>query len=257
MLNDIWYHTFFVKDGKLVHNEKDADLELNGVWCHNDASQTIREQMVEVAGSTILDAGTSTGFFSCLFENMGAVSYSSDIQDRVGRRGMKKELGQEDRFIHENIYHLNQREDISMPFDYVWCQDVFCHLEHPILALRNLRSVCGKKIFIATDRFEYAAKEESICKYHNNIYTYSYSESFLKQILTDCGFINPNKKFSYFAYAGKRHPAFTRDPARISVGNPTIDEMKKRGRWVDVYEGTVNPESPKFPSNKLLDWKIK
>jgi len=257
----IWYHTFFVKGGKLVHNEKDADLELNGVWCHNRGSKTIRNKMIEVAGSTILDAGTCSGFFSCLFEDMGAISYSSDTHDRAQRRSIKKELSQEDRFIHENIYHLHKREDIVEPFDYVWCQDVFCHLENPIFGLRNLRSVCGKKIFIATDRFDCTIKEgkthfqaawkdvneQSICHYHNNIYTYSYSESFLKQILTDCGFINPNKKFSYFTYAGKRNPDLVEGNDLHCVGNPTIDEMKNTGRWIDVYEATVNPASPKFP----------
>ena len=265
----LWYHTFFVKNGKLVHDDIDVDLELNGIWCHNDAAETIRKEMAEIKGSTILDAGTCTGFFSCLFEDMGATAFSSDIADRVTREMIKKSLSQEDRFIHDNIYQLHNCESISEPFDYVWCQDVFCHLEHPILALRNIRSVCKKKVFIGTDRiipdltdieFQHRWPDvdvNSICHYYNSVYTYSYSEPFLKKILNDCGFTDPKIKFSYLACRGKRHASYTNKhggPTSGVVGTPTKKEMQSGGRWIDVYEATVDPQRPGFPDHKRLDW---
>jgi SAM-dependent methyltransferase len=285
----IWYHTYMIKDGSMCHDPKDYDVMIDGVWDHNPYAEEIMANMKEVEGRTILDAGTCTGFFSCLFEKMGAISFSSDLCDRKERQDIKAELGQEDRFIHQNIYNLynfcsfantdliannaagmTDSTDFCQRFDYVWCQDVFCHLEHPILALRNLREICNKKIFIATDRFEchidsaktyfqaewHNTNQQSICHYHNNVYTYSYSETFMKRILVDCGFKSPNIKFSYFTPAGKRNPTFIDGDDLTKVGNPTEEEMKSIGRWVDVYEAEVDLKKRGFPKNKMLDFII-
>ena len=75
-----------------------------------------------------------------------------------------------------------------------------------------------------------------MCIYTNYDYTYVYSEDFIKQTLTDCGFMNPHIKFSY-----------------RSVGQNNMSDCGTR--VLDGYAAEVNPEKRPHSWWKTLDWK--
>ena len=249
------YHTFFIKDDRLVYSHKDADFVLWGHWDHNPAANSIVSSMSEIEGASIADVGTCTGWFSHLFESMGADVTAVDMFDRNERYMMHTVMRCNHSFILKNVYQLSE---INKEYDYVWSQDVFCHLENPLLAMRNIRSVCRKKVFIATDKvipdinditvqarwptFDF----NSICHYHNDAYTFSYSDQFMKTMFVNCGFKNPRVKFSYRALAGDKLGRFK---------NCEISDEKKQefGRTVDVWEAEVDETKIAFPEHKKLD----
>ena len=238
-----WYHTFFLNDKEQVLNKDLSNRVLQGEWCHNAEIDLFMEQMKEVNSGTVLDVGTNDGYFALLFEKLGALSTSTDACDRTTRRAIYEFLGKQDRFIHTNLYQLGKMGGV---YDYIWCQDVICHLEHPLLAFRIFREICTKKIFLGVDRFtcddvdfefyaDWNVGPSKICVYTNYDYTYVFTEDFLKETLTDCGFINPRIKFSYTA-----------------TGNNNMSDCGTR--IIDVYEAEINPEQREDSWWKTLDW---
>ena len=133
-----WYHTFFLNDREHVFNRNLSNRVLQGEWCHNAEIDHFIEHMKEVGSGTLLDIGTTDGYFSLLFDKLGARSFTTDACDRTTRRAIQEFLGKEDRFIHTNLYQLDKLGGV---YDYIWCQDVICHLEHPLLAFRTFRKI--------------------------------------------------------------------------------------------------------------------
>jgi len=239
-----WYHTFFLNDKKHVLEKELSNRILKGEWCHNIDSHILLENMQQVDSGTLIDIGTNDGYFSLIFDSLGANVTTTDACDRTTRRAIYEFLNKEDRFVHTNLYQLDK---IGQTFDYVWCQDVICHLEHPLLAFRIFREICNKKLFLGIDRFtcdevdfdfyaNWNVGPSKMCIYTNYDYTYVYSEDFIKQTLTDCGFMNPHIKFSY-----------------RSVGQNNMSDCGTR--VIDVYEAEVNPEKRPDSWWKTLDWK--
>ena len=238
-----WYHTFFLNGESHVLEKEESDRILNGEWCHNIDSHILLDNMKEVDSGTLIDIGTNDGYFSLIFDRLGAKVTTTDACDRTTRRAIYEFLDKEDDFVHTNLYQLNKA---GKTYDYVWCQDVICHLEHPLLAFRVFREICNKKLFLGVDRFtckepdvdfyaNWNVGASKVCIYTNYDYTYVFSEDFIKETLTDCGFMNPRIKFSYRA-----------------VGQNNMSDCGTR--TIDVYEAEVNPEQREDSWWKTLDW---
>jgi len=230
-----WYHTFYLKNDqgvmKQVTEKESADIVFDGEWNHNQARETITEQMAETKGKSLADIGCLDGFFSLLFQDLGAHVTAVDIVDRQHREIIYSLLGKRCDFRHANVYQLDKACGV---FDYIWMTDCICHLDNPLLALKILRRSCRCKIFVGIDRFSHEElrgasyyvgdlKDNSILYYLNDFYTFLFSENAMKRILNDCGFMDPVRKFSYPVSGSNAMKAF---PERI----------------VDVYEARSNPD---------------
>ena len=255
---DGFYHTYHVKQERetftQVSSPEEADYSFFGDWCHNAESCKIKEQMSHISGGTILDAGACDGFFSLMFSSIGASVTSMDLTDREPRSLMHILLGVEDNFHHDNIYRYGKTGN---KFDFVWCQDVLCHLQHPILAIQNLRQVCSNKLYLGIDRFktetpeiEYLYQKESgtwsesriedisksAAHFCDDTYTYAYTEDFIIRQLEFNGFKNPHIKFSYH-----------------SKGANTMSGCGDR--IIDVYEAEVDSEYKNIlPATNQIDY---
>lgn len=238
-----FYHTFHIKqDGdrfRQVYSKPESDHTFSGDWCHNSGAGDIMSQMKEIKGGSLLDVGCCDGYFGFMFNSLGAKVSFLDVHNRRPRELFSSLLGHPDHFFHHNAYRCDQLRQ----HDYVWCQDLICHLLYPMLAIQNFRKVCTKKLFLGVDRFDlkelpqvkymYQDKPEVWphelidkimergCFYCDRTYTYVFTEGFIIKQLQDSGFKNVRKKLSY-TVSGNNH-------------------MKLCGsRIVDVYEAEVD-----------------
>ena len=247
-----FYHTFYVKkeedNYKHVFSKSESDYTFTGEWCFNQNVNKIKEHMGEIEGRSVLDAGCCDGYFGFLFKDMGAKVTSLDITDRKPREGMSNLLGCDDDFIHQNIY---QCDKLGKKYDYVWCQDVLCHMMHPMLAIMNFRKICKKKLFIGIDRFRSQTPEiETLYQLDQNLWSKRHLELMNKSVE-----IYGDQTYPYIASP----PAFKRKLADLGFKS-TVDikfsyEPQGRNRMgsckkriVDVYEAEVDPEYH-------FDWK--
>jgi len=239
-----WYHTLCLKKVgggfEIIFDRNKADYIFEGDWCFNTESRKIIAQITDVVkGCSMLDAGTYDGFFAHLFHLAGAKVSSLDVSNHASRRELMNFAGIKDDFLHLNIYNL---DTLGRKFDFVWCQDVICHLDSPLLAVKRLREICTKKIFLGVDRFTCSPirdvhfftedfglvdinKDNNInmvARPGNSDYVFAYPKSAIKQMLIHCGFKNPKLKFSVRAEGGKIYKT-----------------VKKR--VVDIYEADIDP----------------
>jgi hypothetical protein len=242
-----FYHTFYIKqDGgkyRQVYSKSESDYTFTGDWCHNSSAVDIMSQMKEIKGGSLLDAGCCDGYFGFMFNGLGAKVSFLDVTSRVPRELFSSLLGHPDNFLHRSVYQCDQLKQ----YDYIWCQDLICHLLHPMLAIQNFRRICAKKLFLGVDRFDlkelpqpkYMYQDnpevwpheainkimERGCFYCGSGYTYVFTEGFIIKQLQDSGFKNVRKKFSYTASAA--------------------NHMKLCGsRIIDVYEAEVDSSTP-------------
>ena len=236
-----WYHEFYLSGDELpykfVTTNDNTSINFNGFWDHNPATKTIIPLLQEIRGETIIDVGCMDGFYSCIFDEIGAITTMTDLNDRASRREIFRLLGKEDNFIHSNLYQLDK---IGIKFSYVWCQDVFCHLDNPILALRVLREICNKRIFLGLDRVKIDFNIESYVEndsssgvgYRDNEYTFTFDEKTIEKIFVNCGFCKPE----------------------IFCSSEIIGMKNFNGinRIVDIYSAEINPHYVMLW--KPLDW---
>ena len=161
-----FYHTFYLtKENKRTHNSNEASYCIKGAWDHNSEYDNIKNNLNYLEDCTVLDIGCQEGFFTFLFDDLGADVTSMDCYDKITRRFTWKLFNYEGKFIHENIYQLaNNSYDT---YDYVWLSDVLVHLENPLYALENIRKVANKGILLAIDACPDITPIESIWKDYN------------------------------------------------------------------------------------------
>lgn len=176
--HDFWYHSFYFDNGYVQHGDYDIG--------HDIASYGFPENM---AGLSVLDVGTGSGWFAAYFEQRGAEvttldargycdfdvygrSYYPDVAtekplpDRIlpdGRaiyyspvsRGfwiMKDILGLKAEYVNARIYDMCPALFGGKKFDLVFMGAVLMHLRDPIGALMAAHSVCGHRL-MATSLF--------------------------------------------------------------------------------------------------------
>ena len=236
-----WYHNFYLSgDGlpyKFVTTKDNNGINFSGDWDHNLSAKTIIPLLQEIRGETIIEVGCADGFYSCIFDEIGAITTMTDLNDKASRREIFRLLGKEDNFIHSNLYQLDK---IGIKFSYVWCQDVFCHLDNPILALRVLREICNKRI-LGLDRVKIDFNIESYVEndpssgvgYRDNEYTFTFDEKTIEKIFVDCGFYEPEILCSLEIFG--------------------MGKYDGDSRMVDVYSAEINPHY-NILMRKTLDW---
>jgi tRNA (mo5U34)-methyltransferase len=155
-----WYHTLELP------NETTA-----GVYDHRKV-EAFYGFPPTLAGKRVLDVGAGDGFFSFLFERLGAqevvavnpprwdaedyfpAKYAHWQRENLEQKTVDKLalasslLASSVRQIKGNIYGLDPAEHGT--FDLVFCGSLLCHLTDPLRALFALRSVCIGTCIIAT-----------------------------------------------------------------------------------------------------------
>ncbi len=155
-----WYHTIDLGNGLVTPG-------------HYDHRQYLKHYALpdKLAGKTVLDIGTASGFFAFEFERRGAQVTATDLPQWFDhdfgpqyQPDQTLETGQ--RYLHEpfdvakqiigsnvdkkliNIYDLSP-ETIGI-FDIVFCGSLLVHLTDPTKALWNIASVTREKAIIST-----------------------------------------------------------------------------------------------------------
>jgi len=130
------YHQIDLGGGLVVKGEYDMTryVEFYGI-------------AADLSGKTVLDIGTSSGFFAFECARRGASVTAIDIWDGNLFNTLKEGLGLSAQYVQRSIYDL----DASFGrFDIVICTSLLLHLPDVLGALQRISSVCANKAIIAT-----------------------------------------------------------------------------------------------------------
>ena len=161
-LLDDWYHTIDLGGGLVSHGYFDHRTVVD---CYGIPDS--------LAGMTVLDVGAGDGFFALEFERRGAERVLAIDVGSLGECDMlpaaKSRLAAADRdeqpwlkrfqIAHEMLGSRVEYKTLSVydlcpelvgMFDFVFCADVLLHLQNPLQALLNIRSVSAKLAIVET-----------------------------------------------------------------------------------------------------------
>lgn len=164
-----WYHCIDLGNGVI----SDGDYDMSQFISHYKLPENL-------SGSSVLDVGRASGFFSFEFERRGADVTATDIEsyldwDFVGgkperekrKAGILDEKSFSSReiwgaFLYAkeklkskvnakfvNVYDIEPEVFGGKSFDYVFAGSITSHLRDPVLALEKLYSVTKKKLIIS------------------------------------------------------------------------------------------------------------
>jgi SAM-dependent methyltransferase len=130
------YHQIDLGGGLVVKGEYDMTRYLDFYGIPADLS-----------GRTVLDIGTSSGFFAFQCARRGASVTAIDIWDGSLFNTLKEALGLSVQYVQKSIYEL----DASFGrFDIVICTSLLLHLPDVLGALQRISSVSAEVAIIAT-----------------------------------------------------------------------------------------------------------
>jgi SAM-dependent methyltransferase len=119
---------------------------------------------VSLEGKTILDVGTSSGYFALECARRGGEVTAIDIFDNQFFEVFLSLTNTKMHYIKKNIYEIDANFG---QFDIVLCGSLLVHLPDPFGALRKLRSVCREKAIVSTDCPEdSSSNERPVCEFH-------------------------------------------------------------------------------------------
>jgi tRNA (mo5U34)-methyltransferase len=134
-----WYHRIEVRPGVVTP----------GI---NDCQTTLRllDLPADCSGLRVLDIGTKDGFFAFEMERRGAdvLAVDYDARDANGFAVVSRLLGSRVPFLHANLYNLDPKEIGT--FDIVLFLGVIYHLPDPLGALRIVRRLCRRRMYLET-----------------------------------------------------------------------------------------------------------
>jgi tRNA (mo5U34)-methyltransferase len=134
-----WYHRIEVRPGIITPGINDSPQNLQMLDLPEDCS-----------GMRVLDIGARDGFFSFELERRGADVLAVDYMpaERTGFPIAARLLGSRVEFRQANVYHLSPAEIGT--FDLVLFLGLLYHLPDPIRALRIIRSLCTRRMYLET-----------------------------------------------------------------------------------------------------------
>ncbi len=173
--HEFWYHSFYFDNGFVQRGDYDIGRDIADYGFPTD-----------MAGMSVLDVGTGSGWFATYFEQRGADVTTTDVRgycdfdvfgrdvnpplesektapDRIMPDGrevyyspvskgfwvMKDLLGLNAEYVNARVYDLCPALFGGRKFDLVFVGSVLMHLRDPIGALMAIHSVCGHQL-IAT-----------------------------------------------------------------------------------------------------------
>jgi 2-polyprenyl-3-methyl-5-hydroxy-6-metoxy-1,4-benzoquinol methylase len=101
----------------------------------------------DLTGKTVLDIGTSTGFFAFECARRKAQVTAIDLWDGILFNTIRDAIGLDARYVQKSIYEL---DPTFGQFDLVVCGSLLLHLRDIFGAIERIRSVCQGEAIIAT-----------------------------------------------------------------------------------------------------------
>ena len=135
-----WYHVIDLAPGIRTPGRFDPASKLKTMGFPEDFT-----------GKSVLDIGSSDGFFSFEAEKRGAKSVLATDRHPPESSGFeiaRKLLGSQVKYEMTSVYDLSPESHGT--FDYVLFPGVFYHLRHPLLALDRIHGVCRETLFLET-----------------------------------------------------------------------------------------------------------
>jgi SAM-dependent methyltransferase len=135
------------RSGKAYHRiDFGGGLVMEGRW---DMSEHLHryELPMELAGMTVLDVGTSSGYFAVEFARRGATVTAIDLWDESFQKMVFRAARVDVSYVQMDLFDLDESFGT---FDLVFCGSVLMHTWDQFTALQRLRAVCGQKAIVAT-----------------------------------------------------------------------------------------------------------
>jgi 2-polyprenyl-3-methyl-5-hydroxy-6-metoxy-1,4-benzoquinol methylase len=130
------YHKFDFGNNLVIHGEYDMTKYLPHY-----------EIPLDLSGKTVLDIGTSTGFFAFECARRKAQVTAIDLWDGIIFNTIREAFGLDIRYVQKSVYEL---DPTFGQFDLVICGSLLLHLRDIFGAIERIRSVCRGEAIIAT-----------------------------------------------------------------------------------------------------------
>jgi tRNA (mo5U34)-methyltransferase len=134
-----WHHQFEIYPGLVTPGSYDPSFLWNKLHLDDRCK-----------GRSVLDVGTSDGYFSKRLATLGAELLCVDYRAKTSHGfGVMEQLhGSIFPYEHSNVYELDAER--LGKFDFVLFLGVLYHLPDMMRALRKLRALCGSTLFLET-----------------------------------------------------------------------------------------------------------
>ena len=130
------YHRMDLGEGLVLDGEYDMARYVDSYGIPDD-----------LAGKTVLDVGTASGFFAFECARRGARVTAIDIHDMEFVRRVRGGLGLDVTVAQKDLFDL---DPAFGTFDYVICASLLLHVRDIVGALERVRSVCQHQAIVCT-----------------------------------------------------------------------------------------------------------
>jgi 2-polyprenyl-3-methyl-5-hydroxy-6-metoxy-1,4-benzoquinol methylase len=143
------YHKFDFGDNLVIDGEYDMAKYLHHYGIPED-----------LTGKTVLDVGTSTGFFAFECARRKAQVTAIDLWDGTLFNIIREAFGLDVRYVQKSIYELDATFG---QFDLVICGSLLLHLRDIFGAIERIRGVCQREAIIATAAMDDRHFDDKAC----------------------------------------------------------------------------------------------
>jgi SAM-dependent methyltransferase len=147
------YHRYAFDDGVVIEGDYDLSKYLRHYDLPND-----------LAGKSVLDVGTSSGFLAVECARRGGEVTAIDIWETPRALQLAcSALGVQVRYVQKNVFDLDAAFG---QFDLVICGSMLLHVASPVEALRKIRQACkGRTIVSTTCTIDSETNGRPICEF--------------------------------------------------------------------------------------------
>lgn len=130
------YHKLHLGNGLVIHGDYDMTKYVN-----------YYNLPVSLKGKTVLDIGTSSGYFALECARRGGQVTAINIWEGPLLSRLVKFMNTDVRYVKKSIYELDTNFG---QFDLVVCGSLLLHLPDPFGAIQKIRSVCRGQAIVST-----------------------------------------------------------------------------------------------------------